>query len=113
MIDLCTGGLQFRIHLPEKAESRVEGSAYFLCKLTDVKTFSLHPFRNASTTIQSLAQIQQLGLIIDNAAAAEGGLVKVWCRMGEGSADARLGIVATQFHVWDEAFDQVSPEELV
>lgn len=105
-------GIQFRIHLPEKADLRVEGSQYFLCKVSQVKQFSLQPFRNATTTIQDLAQIEQLKLTIADAQASEGELLKIWCSMGAGSADARLSIQAENLQIWDEAFDSLAPSDL-
>lgn len=104
-------GIQFRIHLPQKASQRVEGSEHFLAKISHVKKFSLQPFRNASTTIQDLKQIEQLQLQIDNAESTDGALLKIWCRMGEGTADARLSVYAENFQIWDEAFDALHPSD--
>lgn len=105
-IQKVENAIQFRVHHPEKADLYVEGSSFFLCRLSQVRNFSLQPFRNATTTISDFKQIEQLDLQIAKAESS-GELLKVWCRMGKGAAEARLSIQAADFQVWDEAFDPI------
>lgn len=105
-------GLQFRVKHPGKAARRGERFEYFLCQLVGLRKFSLQPFRNADTVLDNDKQIMLLEPRISRAEAAEGNLVKVYCALGKGSPDARLGIQAEALKVWDEAFDQVSAADL-
>jgi hypothetical protein len=103
--------LQFRVLLPKLAALRQEGFTYFICVLSEVKHLSLQPFRNDSTEIRDLKQINQLKLCIERAEVVGETRIKVICKHRAGD-DARLSFVATRLIVMDEAFDTLTAADL-
>jgi hypothetical protein len=111
-MELSEGTLQFQISLPAIAALRGEHFQHFLASLSDVKDISLQPFRNESTEIKNLKQINQLQLHIDAAEPGAGNQVKVFCKHRAGGAEARFSFRASNFGLWDESFDAVSLAEI-
>lgn len=111
-LELTDGNLQFQVYLPKLASERGEGFELFLCSLRGLKGFSLQPFRNESTEIRDLKQINKLQLCIERAVLGDGPWVRVLCSHRGTPTGARLRIQADQLAVWDEAFDPVTAGEL-
>jgi hypothetical protein len=105
------GGLQFTVHLPKVAALRNEGFTHFICVLSEVKGLSLQPFRNDSTEIRDLKQINKLKLRIERGEVAGETRVKVLCKHRAGE-DARLSFGASRMMVMDEAFDTLTAADL-
>ena len=68
--------LQFRVHLPQLAALRGEGFQYFLCAFQGLKALSFQPFRNESTEIKDLNQINKLQIQIVRAEVGEGNCIR-------------------------------------
>jgi hypothetical protein len=111
-LTLQDGHLQFRVYLPRLAALRGEGFDHFLCVLADAGMVSLQPFRNDSTELRDLKQIEKLQLRIESAEAGVGDQVKVFCAHRAGGSGARLSLRGSRFSVYDEAFDALSVAEL-
>lgn len=106
------GDIQFRVYLPDLAGIRGEGYSHFLCLLGDVVQFSLQPFRNDSTMITDLQQMNKLQLKVERAEVGEGIGLRVLCAHKAGLSGARLHVQAGRMVVWDESFDQLGAAEL-
>lgn len=104
--------LQFRVHLPLLAGLRGEGFQDFLCTFRGIKAFTFQPFRNESTEIKDLKQINKLQIQIARAEVGEGNWIRVICSHAGSQAGARLSLLGEEMSVWDEAFDPVSAAEL-
>lgn len=106
------GNLQFRVALPKLADQRGEGFQYFLCTLSGVRELTLQPFRNESTEIKDLSQINKLQLRIERAETGDGEWIRVFCGHKGSLTGARLSLKAEAMAVWDEAFDPLTVVEL-
>ena len=104
--------LQFRVFLPRLANFRGEGFQDFLCTFRGIKALTFQPFRNESTEIKDLQQINKLQIEIVRAEVKEGGWIRVICSHKGSQSGARLSIQGEALSVWDEAFDPVSAAEL-
>lgn len=109
---MAQNDLQFKVYLPKLAEQRGEGFTHFLCVLGNLTELSLQPFRNESTEIKDLKQIDKLNLKIEIAEVGAGRQVKVFCGHRAGGTGARLSIRADRFTVLDEAFDSLTAADL-
>ena len=106
------GRLRFRVYLPQLAAKRGESFTHFLCTAGDVTECSLQPFRNESTEIRDLKQINKLNLKIEGAEAGVGWQLKVYCAHRAGGSGARLSLRLRELSVWDESFDPVTAADL-
>lgn len=104
--------LRLQVRLPKLARLRGEGFVHFFGTLEDCEEFSLQPFRNEATVMYELRQIERLQLHIHDAESTVGGKLKVYCGLRGAGDGARLTIKASNFTIWDEAFDPVSAMEL-
>jgi hypothetical protein len=104
--------LRFQVLLPELASSRNPDYTFFYCSLSDCATFSLQPFRNTDTEISQLPTIERLAMRIHHAKAGPGNTISVFCGHKGTDDGARISVRASEFHVWDEAFDPVTADEL-
>ncbi|MBL0018091.1 MAG: hypothetical protein IPP17_17055 [Bacteroidetes bacterium] len=104
--------LQFRVHLPQLAALRGEGFQYFLCAFQGLKALSFQPFRNDSTEIKDLNQINKLQIQIVRAEVGEGNWIRVMCSHKGSQSGARLSLQGASMSVWDETFDAVSAADL-
>lgn len=105
-------GLQMKVILPKIAAQRDPAFRFFYCTLIECTTFSLQPFRNASTVIDELATLERLELVLGDAQAVPARKVKVDASHRGANGGARLTVCASAFKVYDEAFDAVSAAEL-
>jgi len=96
--------LRFRVELPALAQVENPDFNGFFAALMGCKEFSLQPFRNESTVIHQIDQIERLEVEIMEG-KAEGDRVKVFCAHKGVSDGARLTIRADEFQVWNENFD--------
>ena len=104
--------LQMRVVLPKLAQARNEDFTFFYAVLSNCTEFTLQPFRNESTVISGLNQIERLGLTFHSAEPMQGNKVKVFCSHRGADSGARLTIRADGFSVYDAEFDSLNATEL-
>gem|GEM_PF-4465317 len=104
--------LRFKIYHPQLVTVEEGQEAFFYATLQQCTVFSLQPFRNESTVINQLGQIERLRPEIHEA-KVEGVAIKVFCAHQGVSNGARLTLKCERFEVYDQNFDAMSVEELV
>lgn len=103
--------VRFRVELPALASVEDDGFSFFYAALTGCSQFFLQPFRNESTVLDRIEQIERLEVAIHEG-TVQGELVKVFCAHKGVSNGARLSIKAESFEVWNENFDKRSVKDL-
>ena len=104
--------LRFQVHHPQLAGVENPDSDFFYAALTDCQTFYLQPFRNESTILENLQQIEALEVEIHEG-SPDGDRVKVFCAHRGVSNGARLSLRAANFNVWNQDFDPMEQEDLL
>lgn len=104
--------VRFQVVLPDLASVRDPDYTFFYCTLSNCSTFVLQPFRNTDTEIALLETIERLSMMIHHAKAGPGSSVSVFCGHKGADEGARIAIRASEFQVWDEAFDPVTAGEM-
>ena len=104
--------VQFRVELPELARVEEDGFGFFYATLSGCSKFYLQPFRNESTVLDSLQQIERLEVEIHEG-TIKGEIVKVFCAHKGVSNGAVLTIRASSFKVWNQNFDERNAGDLV
>ena len=103
--------MRFKISLPKVASSENPDYTFFFAVLLGCKAFQLQPFRNESTVIEDMKQVERLAPEIHEA-AVDGHRIKVFCAHKGVSTGARISIRCDRFEVYNEAFDAMSPAYL-
>lgn len=103
--------VRFRVVLPAVAESENAEFSFFYATLSGCGQFYLQPFRNESTVLDSLAQIEKLEVEIHEG-MVKGEAIKVFCAHKGVSNGARLTIKADTFQVWNQDFDERTVADL-
>lgn len=104
--------LRFKVDLPELARAENPDFQIFYGALIGCTEFSLQPFRNESTVLRELDQIERLEVEILES-VKDGDRVKIFCSHKGVSTGARLSIRAEQFQLWNEQFDALQVQDLV
>lgn len=103
--------LRFRILLEEVASQENSDYSFFYASILGCREFFLQPFRNESTVLESLEQVERLSPEIHEA-TVDGNRVKVFCAHKGVSTGARLSIRCERFEVYNESFDAMDVETL-
>lgn len=103
--------LRFKVILKEVASIEDPDFSFFYAALLGCREFFLQPFRNESTVLESLDQVERLAPEILEA-SVDGSKIKVFCAHKGVSTGARLSIVCDKFEVYNESFDAMNTEAL-
>ncbi len=96
--------IRFKVMLEEVASKENPDFSFFYASIMGCKEFFLQPFRNESTVLDSLDQVERLAPEIHEA-SVDGNRVKVFCAHKGVSNGARLSIQCERFEVYNESFD--------
>lgn len=103
--------LRFKIYHPQLVKEEDGEEAFFFATLQECVEFSLQPFRNESTVITRMEQIERLRPEIHEA-MVDGNRVKVFCAHEGVSNGARLTLRCERFEVYNQSFDAMDVAEL-
>lgn len=106
------GNLNFHIWLPEMAGKRNSAFTFFYATLTACRRFGFQPFPNSGMVVDSLSELEQLGLSLGQPLPGRGRAVMLKCRSQKFPEPGWLHISAEDLKVYDEAFDRIELKEL-
>ena len=99
--------IRFKVVLPQVASAENPDFSFFFAVLLSCHEFYLQPFRNESTVIDDLKQVERLAPEIHEA-SVDGSRVKVFCAHKGVSTGARISIRCDRLEVYNESFDAMS-----